>query len=473
MAPEEVCTPLVAGVFAALGRDEDPGHDLSLVRRGLDLLSGNLERAEQCWDRALVEVEAMRPSDPHPRLRGRALAADLELRRALEEHPGPPPRRSRRTRRQGPAAPPGARGGKAAAAAVFTKQAGIVYLAETSAGRTRRTEPLLEVGHPSRGAGTMSQILQIRHRLETTAVRTLSRFGGEAASRARAGQASPEAASGEDRVELTSAASRGTVGEGSRGASDFEKDGVLEDLVRRFRQEAEVQEALETGEDVEFTNSQGDRVSVGVTRTGRGEDGFTTYQVEVDARTVEVQVEDGVDPEAAIAATVDAWSAYPDELRGDLHTVRVHAGADPYYDPEDPNSVNAAARAGNGTISFFNGLRNLNQGTFDHEYGHVVGDATEDRQAGLWERFLEWRHGREVDPAGEEYIPEGYSDAAAADGNSVSPYGDSSASEEWADFWRLYVQARREGPEALARLEEEYPERFRIAEEVYEGEAAA
>lgn len=80
-----VCTPLVAGVFDTLGRGEDPAHDLAQVGRALELLGGNLERAEQAWDRALAEVERMRPSDPPPRLRNRALAADVELRKALEE----------------------------------------------------------------------------------------------------------------------------------------------------------------------------------------------------------------------------------------------------------------------------------------------------------------------------------------------------------------------------------------------------
>lgn len=282
-----------------------------------------------------------------------------------------------------------------------------------------------------------------------------------------------------DRVELSDEARR-ELGDGPLGKEGDKSSGPIgkgnldafEEALETARQRQDVTRALESGDEVSYTNSQGDEVSVAVTESGSTEDGFTTYTVEVDGQPVQVQVEDGVDPIAAISGTVDAWSHYPPELRGDLHTVRVHAGSDPHHDPNDPDSVDAAARAADGTISFYHGTQFLNQDVFDHEYGHVIGDATEDRQASPWERFQEWVNGHEVDedPA-EQFIPEGYSDAIEADGNEVSDYGEGNPTEDWGDFWREYVQAYREGPEALARLEAEHPERFQIAEEVYEAAA--
>lgn len=274
-----------------------------------------------------------------------------------------------------------------------------------------------------------------------------------------------------DRVELSDDARRelgGGLGKDPVGKGNL---GDLGEAIETARQQRDVSEALESGEEVSYTNSQGDEVSVAVTESGSTEDGFTTYTVEVDGQPVQVQVEDGVDPVAAISGTVDAWSHYPPELRGDLHTVRVHEGSDPHYDPNDPDSVDAAARAADGTISFYHGTQFLNQDVFDHEYGHVIGDATEDRQASPWERFREWVNGHEVDEPSEQFIPEGYSDAIEADGNEVSDYGTGNPTEDWGDFWREYVQAAREGPEALARLEAEHPERFQIAEGVYEAAA--
>lgn len=75
-----VCNPLMANVFHALGRDEDPSPALALVGEALDVLEADLQAAEGHWDRALAEVEAMRPG---AHLRGHALAADEALQFAF------------------------------------------------------------------------------------------------------------------------------------------------------------------------------------------------------------------------------------------------------------------------------------------------------------------------------------------------------------------------------------------------------
>lgn len=53
----------------------------------------------------------------------------------------------------------------------------------------------------------------------------------------------------------------------------------------------------------------------------------------------------------------------------------------------------------------------------------------------------------------------------------MSDYAGTNIREDFAESWAAYLEAREPGPEALARYEEEFPERFALLEEVYAGTA--
>lgn len=236
------------------------------------------------------------------------------------------------------------------------------------------------------------------------------------------------------------------------------------------RQE-QIQESLGSGEPVEIVNSLGQTQTVRVQRgdsTERDGESFDGYSVQVGDASVRVELPPGVSPDEALGRVSDYVSQVPEHLRGDLKTITVHAGEGRKFTLEDGTEATAAATAADGRIDFYDGLNNLQEDTFHHEFGHVLGDAVEDRQAGFFERNIEsLRGGRETDSYEEQYIPEGYSDAASRDGNSVSQYGNENRAEDFGDFWRDYVAAQAEGPEALEELRKEFPNRFVIADDIY------
>lgn len=145
-----------------------------------------------------------------------------------------------------------------------------------------------------------------------------------------------------------------------------------------------------------------------------------------------------MEPDQAISDTVNYLTQPPDQLQGDLHEVEIHK----LGGQEVTGKEGVAADAKDWKIRFFDGTKNLNQATFDHEFGHIVGDATEDRQAGIAEKLRERIFGHEFDGA-EAYAPEGYSDAAGRDKKPVSEYGQTNVAEDFGDFWRDYSKAQR------------------------------
>lgn len=241
----------------------------------------------------------------------------------------------------------------------------------------------------------------------------------------------------------------------------------LGDLVAGWVRQGEVEEAISSGQPVEFTSSQDATFSLTIGQPQPAEDGLVSYQVSLDGQEVTIRIQDGVDPHEAIAAILDLWSEYPPELRDELKEVDVYAGGDIFHDPSNPDSVDAAARGGEGKIWFFHGMTCFNSEVFHHEMGHVVGDAIEDQQAGYLELLLEAHLGYELEGG---YVPEGYTEAMEQDGNSVSAYGDTSEAEDFAEFWQAYMEAQAAGPKALWALSVQYPHRFEIAHAVYTGQ---
>lgn len=234
------------------------------------------------------------------------------------------------------------------------------------------------------------------------------------------------------------------------------------------RRRTAVQTAIATGQPVSFTNASGTRFDLTVNGPQSGGDGFEAYTFAVNGQEVSVRVEGGVDARTAIAGAVNYWSQYPEALRGDLHLMQFNAGADPSYNPADPKSFKAKAAGGNNMIVFYEGTKHLNKKNFDHEMGHVIGDATEDRQASADEIAEEQRLGHEIDPYDEQWVPEGWSDAISNDKRSVSRYGNTSPTEDFAEFWKAFMTAQSSRSE-MNRLQRRYPERFRIAASVFLG----
>ncbi|MBN8233083.1 hypothetical protein JYK02_36770 [Corallococcus macrosporus] len=225
---------------------------------------------------------------------------------------------------------------------------------------------------------------------------------------------------------------------------------------------AAVEEALETGKTVPFTNTDGKTEQVSVTQlppgfAGGGDD---VYVVTVGDDRFTVRVEEGADAdaEAVLAQVIDSYSETPEDLRGSLERVVIK---------KDPDPDNAAARAGDGTITFYNGGEYVTDDIFHHEIGHLIGRQVENANDTWLSRILE-QYAGEPPP-----IPDGWAEAAAADGNHLNEYTEDSFNdsgvytEDFAEAWSEYMRALDGGPKALAEFERTYPGRSEILEDIY------
>ncbi|RKH67936.1 hypothetical protein, partial [Corallococcus aberystwythensis] len=224
---------------------------------------------------------------------------------------------------------------------------------------------------------------------------------------------------------------------------------------------AAVDKALTTGETVPFTNTDGKTEQVSVTQLPGGFFGKDDrYVVRVGDDTFTVTVEEGadVDTEDVLAQVIDSYSETPEDLRGSLERVVIKKDADP---------DGAAARAGDGTITFYDGEANVTDDIFHHEIGHLIGRQVEDANDGILSGIFEKLAG-EPPP-----IPDGWAEAAAADGNHLNDYTEESFedsgvyTEDFAEAWSEYMRALDGGPKALAAFEQKYPERSEILEDIY------
>jgi hypothetical protein len=217
------------------------------------------------------------------------------------------------------------------------------------------------------------------------------------------------------------------------------------DIARK--QEDAVQRAIETGQPVPFVNSNGQVEQISVRQDGedyiiQGEDGHE----------VRIHAEPGYPEERLaedVAALTDYYSQVPEHLRGQADRINLHPGDyRANYVPDDQ------------TINL--GSDDIDEKTFDHEWGHAIGSQTAAQGDGWVERFLE-------KATGETGTPEGWAEAQQADGSAPSEYSHEAAHEDFAESWLAYVEAREEGPEALAALQEQYPHRYAILESIYNG----
>lgn len=223
---------------------------------------------------------------------------------------------------------------------------------------------------------------------------------------------------------------------------------------------AAVEQALTKGGTVPFTNTDGKTEQVSITPVPLPFGNGDVYAVRVGDDTFTVSIERGSDADAADVLTqvIDSYSETPEDLRGSLEHVVVKKDADP---------DGAAARAGDGTITFYDGQANVTDDIFHHEMGHLIGRQVEDANDNPLTGFFEKLTG-EPPP-----IPDGWADAAAADGNHLNDYTEESFNksgvytEDFAEAWSEYMRALDDGPEALAAFEQLYPERSEILEDIY------
>jgi hypothetical protein len=104
---------------------------------------------------------------------------------------------------------------------------------------------------------------------------------------------------------------------------------------------------------------------------------------------------------------------------------------------------------------------------FHHEIGHLISRQVENENDSFLSGIIERVTG---EPPG---IPDGWSEAAAADGTHLNEYTEDShaesgtSTEAFAEAWSEYQRAIDQGPAALAAFENQYPERAKILEDIY------
>lgn len=197
------------------------------------------------------------------------------------------------------------------------------------------------------------------------------------------------------------------------------------------------------------------------------------YWLSLGEDRIRVNVQHGLDSERALSRVADFYSQQDESLRGVVSTVNLEAGANPDDEriarERNLPRFRSAATGGGGTITFYNGLRNLNEDTFSHEFGHNLGFAVRTRQDAHSQASGNWERDRQMDALTGDHVspnvPRGYSQAAQADARMVSRYGQQTISEDFAEFYEAYLDARNAGPETLASFENRYPHRFSVLNE--------
>jgi hypothetical protein len=109
---------------------------------------------------------------------------------------------------------------------------------------------------------------------------------------------------------------------------------------------------------------------------------------------------------------------------------------------------------------FYDGLKNLNEEVFDHEFAHGIGFDNQGKEENI------------LDSLGRIFTgsPKGWNDAIKADPEPrISNYANTNSAEDFAESWAAYMEAMDNGPEALAQLQEAYPARYAIMDELYHG----
>jgi hypothetical protein len=225
------------------------------------------------------------------------------------------------------------------------------------------------------------------------------------------------------------------------------------------QQELAILEAVNSGEPVSFTNANGQTEELTV-RQVHNTGGNAVYEITgADGHTMRIESELGAsENRTALARLADYYTQLPENLRDTVDKIEFRR------EPDD----SAAARfySSGDRIVFYDGLKHLNEEVFDHEFAHGIGYEND----GLGEGVLD-HIGRFFTGSEGEGTPEGWTDAIEADADErISDYANTNIKEDFAECWAAYMEAVDNGPEALAKLEEAYPARYAIMEELYNRE---
>lgn len=187
-----------------------------------------------------------------------------------------------------------------------------------------------------------------------------------------------------------------------------------------------IDDASDAGEafTVESSNLNGHPGSVAFKRTGT-ETEHNVYEMTDDAMTVRVLSPVGNDRGWELAQAAWLYDQIPLRLRGVLKTIEINNGRNPqdeYWEKTyNMKGFLSAATGGEGQIHFWNGHRNMWDDTFHHEVGHLVGQRLSTKNT-MW--------------------PDGWEDAIAADGKTVTDYSKASPAEDFAESWSAYTRLK-------------------------------
>ncbi len=222
------------------------------------------------------------------------------------------------------------------------------------------------------------------------------------------------------------------------------------------QQELQILEAVNSGQPVSFTNANGQTEELTV-RQLENTGGKAVYEMTgADGHTLRIESELGAsENRTALARMADYYTQIPTEMRDSASTFELLRGKD--------ESAAACFYSSSDKIVFYDGLSNLNEEVFDHEFAHGIGYQNDGLGEGLLDRFGQLFTGSDGEGA-----PGGWQEAIKSDGSAPSDYAKTNHKEDFAESWAAYAEARENGPDALKRLEEAYPARFAILEKLYE-----
>jgi hypothetical protein len=205
-------------------------------------------------------------------------------------------------------------------------------------------------------------------------------------------------------------------------------------------------------------NGVNERLSLAATsRTGAR----TTYGVESPQACFAISAAPERDVALDVGRLAGLLAEQPQVLRGALVTVGVEAGASPvdevWASTFQRPGFSAGGTASNGVVTYWHAPEVLDEGIFEHEFGHAVA-----------QHFT-------LDGS---FTPAGWDAAVKNDGKSISEYGNSNSAEDFAESWRVFSGARVGRPTASgdpATLEEfvaRFPNRAKIIQAIASGERA-
>lgn len=220
-------------------------------------------------------------------------------------------------------------------------------------------------------------------------------------------------------------------------------------------EEQAVLEAVNSGQPVQFTNGNGQTEELSITQQ-QNSGNNTVYEIKgADGHTIRIESELGAgDNRIALARLADYYTQIPPELRDSVGLIQLMKNT--------KDNVAADFNEDGSRIRFFDGLDNLNEEVFDHEFGHGVGYQVDGKGNGFFDKVGGLFGGR--DGAG---APAGWQDVIESDGGRPSDYSRTSYKEDFAESFAAYLEAMDNGPEAVAHFEEAYPGRAAILEEIY------